>query len=162
MRKLGEGIGNRRPWPVIGEVAIAEAAAGSKEAGPGNEVASIHRSRRPCAVVRTSLTLDLLSALLLADPARAQEEPAEPAEPAQESRRTYVMSPAQVAAEAQAVITQLYRLQARIHHVSQIEHHVARIGALGNEVKRLKIDSDLDTLDIQPQRELRNLREHWL
>ncbi len=72
------------------------------------------------------------------------------------------MSPAQVAAEAQSVITGLYRLQAQIHHVSQIDHHVAQIDALGREVERLKVDSDLDSLDVQPQRELRNLREHWI
>lgn len=73
-----------------------------------------------------------------------------------------VMSPSQVAMEAQTVITGLYRLQARLHHVSQIEHHVAEIGRLGRQVERLKVDSDLDTLDVQPRRELRNLREHWL
>lgn len=73
-----------------------------------------------------------------------------------------VLSPSGVAAEAQTVITGLYRLQARIHHVSQIEHHVAEIGTLGRQVERLEVDSDLDTLDVQPRRELRNLREHWL
>jgi len=110
-------------------------------------------------VARSSLILGLLGALLFAASARAQDE--EPAEPAAEEPQAGVMSPAEVAAEAQTVITALYRLQARIHHVSQIEHHVAEIGSLGREVKRLVTDSDLDDLDIQPQRELRNLREHW-
>ncbi len=99
---------------------------------------------------------------MVAAPVVAQEgEEPEVREPAVESTPT-VLSPSRVAAEAQTVITGLYRLQARIHHVSQIEHHVAEIGALGGQVERLKVDSDLDTLDVQPRRELRNLREHWI
>ncbi len=133
---------------------------GSLRGRTGIVVASTGRSRRPCAVLRPSLTLSLLSALLVATPALAQDD--EAGAPAERTSSAEVMSPAEVAAEAQTVITSLYRLQARIHHVSQIEHHVARIGALGQEVERLKIDSDLDTLDIQPQRELRNLRELWI
>ena len=96
---------------------------------------------------------------MVAAPVAAQDEP-EVREPEAEAPPA-VLSPARVAAEAQTVITGLYRLQARIHHVSQIDHHVAEIGNLGRQVERLRVDSDLDTLDVQPRRELRNLKEHW-
>ena len=109
-----------------------------------------------------SLTGLLVAALLVPAPSAAQDDATEGPEPVEQERAAArVLSPAEVAAEAQTVITSLYRLQARIHHVSEIEHHVARIDALGGEVRRLEADSDLDVLDVQPQRELRNLREHW-
>ncbi|MAQ14959.1 MAG: hypothetical protein CMN30_09210 [Sandaracinus sp.] len=72
-----------------------------------------------------------------------------------------VLSPAEVATEAQQVLTGLLRLEARIHHEAQFEHHLAEIESLGRRVARLERDSDLDTLETQPLRELRNLKEHW-
>ena len=68
---------------------------------------------------------------------------------------------AEVPGAAQSVLTELTRLRARIHHVAQIEHHLAAINALGERVQRLRIDSNLDALDVQPRRELLSLKELW-
>lgn len=61
-----------------------------------------------CAVARTSLTLFVLSALLLTTSALAQDESQPQPQPSRdEAPSAKVMSPAQVAAEAQSVITGL-------------------------------------------------------
>jgi potassium efflux system protein len=72
-----------------------------------------------------------------------------------------VLSPAEVAAAAQHVTTALYRLRARIHHTRDLAHHQAVIESVAREVRRLERLTNLDALDTQPRRELRNLRELW-
>ena len=100
------------------------------------------RPLRRCAVRSSWLPLVLLL-VALAAPSAAQEPE--------------VLSPAEVATEAQQVLTGLLRLEARIHHEAQFEHHLAEIESLGRRVARLERDSDLDTLETQPLRELRPL-----
>lgn len=72
-----------------------------------------------------------------------------------------VLSPYEVASAAQQATTELARVRARVHHVRDLEHHVVVIEQLGRRVRRLRVDSDLDMLESEPRRELRNLHEQW-
>ncbi len=134
----------RRVWPLLARARSAH-----------------HASVRPpsglCVAVLALLALGACG------PAAAQDGVGAltPAEAAAGSEAAGVVRPAEVAAAAQQASATLHQVRARIHHVRDLEHRLIEIESLGREVARLREDSDLDALEAQPVRELRNLQEMW-